>query len=237
MANIAASETNKFVGISALKVVKGGFAANFTLAEGATLTEIPVAEDGGFTYTGGEPSIEHYKIHGLTADWTSRTTPGETSVNLFVPSITKSLLQLFRCIQPGLSRSPAPAQPLFQILFGIVHGHEHQIMLQSSLRDQQLHVFFIQGTEPLGKQGPVTVCQPFADQDFPGRPMVLMVVLLQEISQHFPVRLTDFLIQEKAVPAQDLPAADEEHLDADPALYPRRACGPESACLRPGYHL
>lgn len=95
MANIASTETNKFVGISALKVVKGGFADNFTLAQGASLTEIPVAEDGGFTYTGGEPSIEHYKIHGLTADWTSRTTPGETTVNLFVPSITKSLLELF----------------------------------------------------------------------------------------------------------------------------------------------
>ena len=95
MATIASTETNKFVGISALKVVKGGFGQGFTLAEGAALTEIPVAEDGGFTYTGGEPSIEHYKIHGLTADWTSRTTPGETSVNLFVPSITKSLLQLF----------------------------------------------------------------------------------------------------------------------------------------------
>lgn len=95
MANIAASETNKFVGISALKVVKGGFAAGFTLPSGGSLVEIPVAEDGGFTYTGGEPSIEHYKIHGLTADWTSRTTPGETSVNLFVPSITASLLKLF----------------------------------------------------------------------------------------------------------------------------------------------
>jgi len=95
MANIASTETNKFVGISALKVVKGGFGAGFTLAEGTSLVEIPVAEDGGFTYTGGEPSIEHYKIHGLTADWTSRTTPGETSVNLFVPSITKTLLELF----------------------------------------------------------------------------------------------------------------------------------------------
>ena len=95
MANIASTETNKFVGISALKVVKGGFATGFTLATGASLVEIPVAEDGGFSYTGGEASIEHYKIHGLSADWTSRTTPGETSVNLFIPSITKSLLQLF----------------------------------------------------------------------------------------------------------------------------------------------
>lgn len=95
MANIAASQTNKFVGISSLHVIKGGFGSSFSIPEGSELTEIPVAEDGGFTYTGGEPSIEHYKIHGLTADWTSRSTPGETAVNLFVPSITKSLLELF----------------------------------------------------------------------------------------------------------------------------------------------
>lgn len=98
MANIASKNTNKFVGISSLHVIKGGFESNFGLPSGegaATLEEIPVAEDGGFTYTGGEPSIEHYKIHGLTADWTSKTTPGETSVNLFIPSITKDLLELF----------------------------------------------------------------------------------------------------------------------------------------------
>jgi len=95
MATIASTETNKFVGISALKVVKGGFDTGFTIGGGKSLVEVPVAEDGGFTYTGGEPSIEHYKIHGLSADWTSRTTPGETSVNLFIPSITKSLLTLF----------------------------------------------------------------------------------------------------------------------------------------------
>jgi hypothetical protein len=95
MANIAAKNTNKFVGISALHVIKGGFGSAFALPDGGVLEEIPVAEDGGFTYTGGEPSIEHYKIHGLTADWTSRTTPGETEVNLFIPSITKNLLELF----------------------------------------------------------------------------------------------------------------------------------------------
>ena len=90
MANIASKNTNKFVGISALHVIKGGFGSAFAIPEGGILEEIPVAEDGGFTYTGGEPSIEHYKIHGLTADWTSRT-----KVNLFVPSITKNLLELF----------------------------------------------------------------------------------------------------------------------------------------------
>ena len=95
MANISANNTNKFVGISALNVIKGGFGEAFSLPQGGSLVEVPVAEDGGFTYTGGEPSIEHYKIHGLTADWTSRTTPGETQVNLFIPSITKDLLELF----------------------------------------------------------------------------------------------------------------------------------------------
>jgi hypothetical protein len=86
---------NKFVGISELHVLPGGFGDSFSIPSGKTLTEVPVAQDGGFTYTGGEPSIEHYKIHGLTADWTSRTTPGETSVNLFVPSVSKAQLQLF----------------------------------------------------------------------------------------------------------------------------------------------
>ena len=86
---------NKFVGISALYVLPGGFGDSFATPQGKTLTEVPVAEDGGFTYTGGEPSIEHYNIHGLTADWTSRTTPGETAINLFVPSVTKEQLQLF----------------------------------------------------------------------------------------------------------------------------------------------
>ena len=98
MATIASTETNKFVGLSSLHVIKGGFGTAFGFPSGKTasdLIEVPVAEDGGFTYTGGEPSIDHYKIHGLTADWTSRSTPGETSINLFVPSITKSLLDLF----------------------------------------------------------------------------------------------------------------------------------------------
>ena len=100
---------NKFVGISALYVVKGGFGAKFALPAGGALTEVPVAEDGGFTYTGGEPSIEHYKIHGLTADWTSRTTPGETEVNLFVPSVTKEQLQLFGFTVTDAAASDAPA--------------------------------------------------------------------------------------------------------------------------------
>ena len=96
---------NKFVGISALHVLPGGFGSAFAIPSGKTLTEVPVAEDGGFTYTGGEPSIEHYKIHGLTADWTSRTTPGETTVNLFIPSVTKEQLQLF-----GFTVTDASAQ-------------------------------------------------------------------------------------------------------------------------------
>lgn len=104
---------NKFVGISALYVLKGGFNAKFALPTGtgaAQLTEVPVAEDGGFTYTGGEPSIEHYKIHGLTADWTSRTTPGETEVNLFIPSVTKEQLQLFGfTVQDATAGTDTPA--------------------------------------------------------------------------------------------------------------------------------
>ena len=46
MAQIAATETNKFVGISALHVIKGGFSTNFSIGTGGSLVEIPVAEEG-----------------------------------------------------------------------------------------------------------------------------------------------------------------------------------------------
>lgn len=94
MANVS-NATGVFTGISELYVISGGFAAGFTLPSGGSLTEIPVAEDSGFSYTGGTPSVENYRIHGLTTPWSSRMTPGESEVNLFVPQVTSSLLELF----------------------------------------------------------------------------------------------------------------------------------------------
>ena len=94
MANVS-NATGVFTGISELHVVKGGFAAAFTLGDGQSLVEIPVAEDSGFSYTGGTPSVERYRIHGLSTPWAAKMTPGDAEINLFVPQVTKALLELF----------------------------------------------------------------------------------------------------------------------------------------------
>lgn len=91
MATIASYQQDTFVGISHLWFVGGGFGDKFDTT-GKTITEIPVAEDGGFSYNGGTPSIEHYKVHGIAGDWTSRMTPGDTEINLFVPTIDSEVL-------------------------------------------------------------------------------------------------------------------------------------------------
>ena len=94
MANVSNS-TGVFIGINELHVVAGGFASGFTLASGATLVEVPVAEDSGFSYTGGTPSVERYRIHGLSTPWAAKMTPGDAETNLFIPQVTKELLTLF----------------------------------------------------------------------------------------------------------------------------------------------
>lgn len=113
MANVS-NANGVFTGISELHVVKGGFASGFTLASGATLVEIPVAEDSGFSYTGGTPSVERYRIHGLSTPWASKMTPGDAETNLFVPQITEALLTLF-----GFSASSATASLLNKSWNGI----------------------------------------------------------------------------------------------------------------------
>lgn len=93
MANVSNS-TGVFTGINELHVISGGFATGFGLG-GGTLVEIPVAEDSGFSYTGGTPSVERYRIHGLSTPWAAKMTPGEAETSLFIPQVTKDLLTLF----------------------------------------------------------------------------------------------------------------------------------------------
>ncbi len=94
MANVS-NASGVFTGINEMHVVKGGFADGFTLASGQSLVEVPVAEESGFTYTGGTPSTERYRIHGLSAPWAIKMTPGDAEANLFIPQITQSILELF----------------------------------------------------------------------------------------------------------------------------------------------
>lgn len=91
MATISSYQAGAFVGISHLFFVEGGFGDKFDTT-GKTSKEIPVAQDGGFTYNGGEPSIDHYKVHGISGDWTSRMTPGDTEINLFIPCVDSEVL-------------------------------------------------------------------------------------------------------------------------------------------------
>lgn len=91
MATISSYQAGTFVGISHLFFIQGGFGDKFDTT-GKTVKEIPVAEDGGFSYSGGSPSIEHYRVHGISGDWTSRMTPGDTEINLFVPTIDEEVL-------------------------------------------------------------------------------------------------------------------------------------------------
>lgn len=96
MATLASYQGSTFVGISHLFFVQGGFGDNFSVGTGQTakvINEVPVAQDGGFTYDGGTPSVEHYKVHGINGDWTSRMTPGDTEINLFIPVVTKEVLE------------------------------------------------------------------------------------------------------------------------------------------------
>ena len=46
--------------------------------------ELPVTVDTLQT-TGGEPTINHYKVIGQDGDWTSSSTPGEWTVQFTVP--------------------------------------------------------------------------------------------------------------------------------------------------------
>lgn len=91
MATLSTYQGGTFVGISHLWFIKGGFGNKFDTT-GKDVLEVPVAQDGGFTYSGGSPSINHYKVHGITGDWTSRMTPGDTDINLFIPCIDEEVL-------------------------------------------------------------------------------------------------------------------------------------------------
>lgn len=53
--------------------------------------ELPVTVDTLQT-TGGEPTINHYKVIGLDSDWTSSSTPGEWTVQFTVPTLHTDVL-------------------------------------------------------------------------------------------------------------------------------------------------
>ena len=98
----ASLQPNVFEGISAIFAVDGGFTFSgsaengftLTLAEDQTLLEFPCSEDSGFNFDTGAPSIEHFKVHGLNADWVSTFTPGDTELSIEIPCHDTQIMQL-----------------------------------------------------------------------------------------------------------------------------------------------
>ena len=83
-----------FSGISSVFAVKGvittanasspATGVTATLADGDML-EFPVSQDSGFNFDTGAPSINHFKVHGMNADWVNTFTPGDGEVKLEIP--------------------------------------------------------------------------------------------------------------------------------------------------------
>lgn len=92
-------QNNVFEGISAVFAVDGGFTfdnnGNLSLlGDNAKLLEFPCSEDSGFSFDTGAPSIEHFKVHGLNADWVSTFTPGDTELSIEIPCHDTEIMQL-----------------------------------------------------------------------------------------------------------------------------------------------
>lgn len=95
-----------FEGISSVFLVKGGITTaaaaasdgkdngtEATLSE-ADMVEAPVSQDSGFSFDGGTPSVSHFKIHGLNADWASKFTPGDGEIKLEIPTDNTDVLNV-----------------------------------------------------------------------------------------------------------------------------------------------
>lgn len=85
-----------FSGISAVYMVKGGINTSGGAAtiSAENVVEAPVSENSGFNFNGGTPSVSHFRVHGLTADWTSTFTPGDGELTLEIPCHDDSVLDL-----------------------------------------------------------------------------------------------------------------------------------------------
>lgn len=82
-----------FSGISSVFGIAGGLPDGLNLSS-ADLTEFPVSDDSGFNFDTGTPSVEHFKVKGLNADWVNTFTPGDGEIKLEVPCEDTDILTL-----------------------------------------------------------------------------------------------------------------------------------------------
>ncbi len=91
-------QSHVFDGISAVYAVAGGFTVSSgevnLAASGLEVIELPVSESGGVNINGGTPSTTQFRVHGLTAPWTSHMTPGDVELTLEVPTNDENVLKL-----------------------------------------------------------------------------------------------------------------------------------------------
>jgi hypothetical protein len=85
-----------FEGISAVFPVPDGITFNGNSADlsAVDLLEFPVSDDSGFNFDTGQPSIEHFKVKGLQADWVNTFTPGDGEITLEIPCNNTNILEL-----------------------------------------------------------------------------------------------------------------------------------------------
>lgn len=85
-----------FEGISAVFPVPDGITFNGNTANlsAVDLLEFPVSDDSGFNFDTGQPSIEHFKVKGLQADWVNTFTPGDGEITLEIPCNNTNILEL-----------------------------------------------------------------------------------------------------------------------------------------------
>ena len=91
-----------FSGISSVFAVANGLPDGLNLSS-VDMTEFPVSDDSGFNFDTGSPSIEHFKVKGLNADWVNTFTPGDGEIKLEVPCNETDILTL--CGLDGTSAS------------------------------------------------------------------------------------------------------------------------------------
>lgn len=99
----ATAQDKTFVGLSGVYCVLGGIPDEGDINETQAMPaggyvsgdciQVPVRRDGGFTYTGGTPSVERFNIHGMVGAYTARITPGDSEVNIEIPTYQTEILQ------------------------------------------------------------------------------------------------------------------------------------------------
>lgn len=99
----ATAQDKTFVGLSGVYCVLGGIPDSGDISETQAMPaggystgdciQVPVRRDGGFTYTGGTPSVERFNIHGMVGAYTARITPGDSEVNIEIPTYQTEILQ------------------------------------------------------------------------------------------------------------------------------------------------